>query len=236
MNFHKRRLKILVIQPAPFEPNGTGQENVFWPALPVAPASIRAIVACEHQVRTLDMRFEKDAGLKKALLDFRPDVVGTTPLATNCGQVKAVLETAKATLGPAVFTIVGGFHPALSAADFEAAAVDAICLGEGEETFQELIEHLAGGHSPRELFAVRGLRFRDDFGGYVNTIKRVEQKAGDHHYAPAAGHYNSLLSEEFGMISPGAALKPKTELSGRLTPPAMVRKLNRPTDVCASGN
>lgn len=188
-----RKLKILLVQPAPFEPGRIGLENVIWLSEPVALTSIAAAVTPEHEVKILDMRLEEDTELNRTMLEFRPDVVGTTSMTTDCYQAKAVLEMAKATLGDQVFTIVGGHHPTLSPQDFEDDAVDALCLGEGEETFSELIAHLAAGRSPFELFAINGLRFRDAFGDYVNTAKRSQKKNLDELPVPA----RHLLKQEY---------------------------------------
>ncbi len=185
MNPSQKRLKILLVQPAPFEPGRIGLENVIWLSEPVALTSIAGAVLPEHDVRILDMRLEEDTELNRVLLEFRPDLVGTTSMTTDCYQAKAVLEMAKATLGDQVFTIVGGHHPTLSPQDFEDEAVDAMCLGEGEETFRELIDHLAAGRSPFELFAINGLRFRDAFGDYLNTAKRSQKKNLDELPVPA---------------------------------------------------
>lgn len=181
----QKKLKILLVQPAPFEPGRIGLENVIWLSEPVALTSIAGSVGPEHEVRILDMRLEEDTELNHVMLEFRPDIVGTTSMTTDCYQAKAVLEMAKATLGDQVFTIVGGHHPTLSPQDFEDEAIDAMCLGEGEETFQELIDHLAAGRSPFELFAINGLRFRDAFGDYLNTSKRSQKKNLDELPVPA---------------------------------------------------
>lgn len=185
MNLQKKRLKILLVQPAPFEPGRIGLENVIWLAEPVALTSIAAMVAPEHEVKILDMRLEEDTALNDILLELRPDVVGTTSMTTDCYQARAVLEMAKATLGEQVFTIVGGHHPTLSPQDFEDEAIDAMCIGEGEETFNDLIDHLAGGKSPCELYAVNGLRFRDSEGDYINAAKRGQRKNLDEFPMPA---------------------------------------------------
>jgi radical SAM superfamily enzyme YgiQ (UPF0313 family) len=197
MNSNKKRLKILLVQPAPFEPGRIGLENVIWLAEPVALTSIAAMVATEHDVRILDMRLEEDTELNHVLLEFRPDIVGTTSMTTDCYQAKAVLEMAKATLGEQVFTIVGGHHPTLSPDDFEDEAVDALCIGEGEETFKDLIDHLASGKSPRELFAINGLRFRDDFGDYINSAKRGQRKNLDEFPMPARNLLKPRYMKEY---------------------------------------
>jgi len=184
MNQSEKNLKILLVQPAPFEPGRIGLENVIWLSEPVALTSIAAAVP-QHDVRILDMRLEEDVELNRVLLEFRPDIVGTTSMTTDCYQAKAVLEMAKSTLGDQVFTIVGGHHPTLAPQDFEDEAIDAICLGEGEETFGELIAQITAGRSPRELYAISGLRFRDWDGDYVTTAKRSQKKNLDDLPVPA---------------------------------------------------
>ncbi len=185
-------MRILLCQPAPFEPGRLGLENVIWLSEPVALTSLAAMVLPEHEVRILDMRCEPDTELNRVLLEFRPDIVGTTSMTTDCYQAKAILEIAKGTLGRRCFTIVGGHHPTLSPQDFEDECVDAIAIGEGEETFAELVAHLAQGKSPRELHAIAGLRFRDASGLYANTRKRGQARELDTFPAPArhlVAHY-----------------------------------------------
>ena len=52
-------MKILLVQPAPFEPGRLGLENVIWLSEPVALTSIAAMVP-DHEVRIMDMRLEED--------------------------------------------------------------------------------------------------------------------------------------------------------------------------------
>ncbi|MDF1666367.1 MAG: cobalamin B12-binding domain-containing protein, partial [Planctomycetota bacterium] len=73
----------------------------------------------EHDVRILDMRLEADLVYNEVLCEFEPDFVGTTSMTTDCYQAKALLNVARSTLGPDVFTIVGGHHPTLAPEDFE---------------------------------------------------------------------------------------------------------------------
>ncbi|MFN7971996.1 MAG: radical SAM protein [Acidobacteriota bacterium] len=177
-------MKILLVQPAPFEPGRLGLENVIWLSEPVALTSLAAMVP-EHEVRILDMRLEPDLAFNRTLLEFRPDLVGTTSMTTDCYQARALLTVAKGTLGDGCFTLVGGHHPTLSPEDFEDDVVDSLCLGEGEDTFRELCQHLSGGGSPRELHGIAGLRFRDASGSFVTTKKREQIRDLDTFPAPA---------------------------------------------------
>jgi radical SAM superfamily enzyme YgiQ (UPF0313 family) len=185
-------MRILLVQPAAFEPGRLGLENCLWMSEPVALTSLAAMVP-EHEVRILDMRLEPDAELNRVLLEFKPDLVGTTSMTTDCYQAKAVLAIAKGTVGPGCFTIVGGHHPTLSPEAFEEDVVDALCLGEGEDTFKELVEHLAAGRSRHELQGIDGLRFRGADGGFHTTPKRGQSRDIDT-FPPAARH---LIPERY---------------------------------------
>ncbi|HVZ73194.1 MAG TPA: radical SAM protein [Polyangia bacterium] len=176
-------MRVLLVQPAPFEPGRLGLENVIWLSEPVALTSIAAMIP-EHEVRLLDMRLEPDTALNELLLGWRPELVGVTSMTTDCYQARAVLEVAKGTLGDACFTLVGGHHPTLSPEDFEDDTVDAICLGEGEETFQQLVAHLAAGGDRRALGAIAGLRHRTA-DGWATTPKRAQSRTLDSFPAPA---------------------------------------------------
>jgi radical SAM superfamily enzyme YgiQ (UPF0313 family) len=201
-------MKILLVQPAPFEPGRLGLENVLWLSEPVALTSLAAMVLPEHEVRVVDLRLEPEGALNQALLEFQPDLVGTTAMTTDCYQSKAVLAIAKGTLGRKCFTIVGGHHPTMSPADYDEPDVDAVCLGEGEETFQELVAHLARGGDRRKLHEIHGLRFRDDRGQYVTTPRRAQARDLDTFPAPARHLIPRRYREQyfFAVAGPMASL------------------------------
>lgn len=171
-------MRVLFVQPAPFEPGRLGMENACWLSEPVAFTSLAAMIP-EHSCMVLDLRLEPDGTLNRTLRDFRPDIVATTSMTTDCYQAKAILECARCTLGDSVFTIVGGHHPTLAPEDFDAACIDALCIGEGEETFKELVDHLANGGKKTELHAIAGLLFRDDSQALTPTAKRAQSRALD---------------------------------------------------------
>lgn len=177
-------MKILLVQPSPFEPGRIGLENTIWFCEPVALTSIAAMVP-EHEVRILDMRLENEVTLNRVLAEFEPDLVGTTSMTTDCYQAKAILQTAKDTLGEGCFTIVGGHHPTLMPSDFDDPCVDARCIGEGEDTFRELVEALARKAELAELMRIPGLQLRQEDGSYAATPKRQQNRLLDEFPAPA---------------------------------------------------
>ena len=178
-------MKILLVQPAPFEPGRLGLENVLWMSEPVALTQLAGALLPEHEVKILDMRLEKDMELNKMLQSFQPDLVGTTSMTTDCYQAMAILQVAKGTLGDQCFTIVGGHHPTLSPGEFEDEVVDAMCVGEGEETLSELVALLDQGADREQLRQVNGLRLRQADGSYYVTPSRSQLRSLDDLPMPA---------------------------------------------------
>lgn len=193
-------MRVLLIQPAPFEPGRLGLENMIWLSEPVALTQLAAMIP-EHEVRILDMRLEGEFALNRALLEFEPQFVGVTAMTTDCYQAKAVLQTAKDTLGPGVFTMVGGHHPTLSPHEFEVDCVDAVCLGEGEDTFREVIEHLEQGGGFTELHHIDGLHHRST-PKWNTTHKRTQARKLDSYPAPAR-HLIEKYSESYFFLVAG---------------------------------
>jgi radical SAM superfamily enzyme YgiQ (UPF0313 family) len=172
-------MRILFVQPAPFEPGRLGLENCVWLSEPAAFACLAAMVP-EHECKILDLRLEPDGVLNRELLAFKPDIVATTSMTTDCYQAKALLSCAKRTLGAdRVFTMLGGHHPTLAPGDFENDVIDAVILGEGEDTFAELVAHLVAQKSWRELHGIAGVRFRDASGTWLTTPKRHQNRELD---------------------------------------------------------
>ncbi len=188
-------MKVLLVQPAPFEPGRIGLENTIWFCEPVALTSLAAMIP-EHEVRILDMRLEPDDALCRVLREWEPDLVGTTSMTTDCYQALAILETAKRIVGERVFNIVGGHHPTLCPEEFQSSAVDAICIGEGEETFRELTEHLARGGDRHALGAIAGLVHREADGRYMKTPKRAQKRSLDD-FPPPARHLVARYQHEY---------------------------------------
>lgn len=177
-------MRILLVQPAPFEHGRMGLENALWLSEPVALTSIAAMVKGRHEVRILDMRLEEDGVLPRLLAEFRPDLVGASSMTTDAYQAQAVAYCAKSILGPGVFTIVGGHHPTLAPEAHDVACIDAVCVGEGEETFAELADHLAAGGAHDALDAIHGLVFRKG-GRQFKTPGRSQARSLDTFPPPA---------------------------------------------------
>jgi radical SAM superfamily enzyme YgiQ (UPF0313 family) len=196
-------MRILLVQPTPFEEGRLGLENIMWLSEPVALTAVAAAVP-RHEVEIVDLRLEPENTLAHAIRRFRPDVVGTTSMTTDAYQAKAVLRTAK-TMLPDCLTVVGGHHPTLSPDEFHEPYIDAIVKGEGELTFEELIgAHQASiahdgrpdgapdvtrakrilDRSRHALERVSGLELQTSGGDWVETHKREQQRSLDTLPAP----------------------------------------------------
>lgn len=60
---------------------------------------------------------------------------------------------------PDVFTIMGGSHPTYYPECVKYQPIDAICTGEGEGAFVELLDRLAGGETGEDLYDILNLGF-----------------------------------------------------------------------------
>ncbi len=153
-------MRILLVQPG----SRLGEIG-FHVAAQTEPLALETLAATlpDHDVQILDLRLEAD--LPGTLARFAPEVVAVTALTTEVYAAQAVLEAVK-THAAEIFTVVGGHHATLVPADFHRASVDAICLGEGDETFPALIAALAAGRAPE---GVPGLVLRQRDGQFLQS-------------------------------------------------------------------
>ncbi len=168
-------MKILLVMPTPFEKGRLGLENVIWLSEPVSLTSVGAAVSDRHEVRVLDLRLEAEGALVETLLEFEPDVVGTTSMTTDAYQAKAVLRTTR-NVCPDALTVVGGHHPTLTPEEFEDDFIDVVVQGEGEFTFREIVERwdTQRARADRTFEGVAGARFRASTGARCVNRKREQ--------------------------------------------------------------
>ena len=122
----------------------------------------------QARVRVIDSNLEADplAALRGAIRSARPDVLGISALTAEAFLAHGAAAAAKAE-SPGLPVVMGGPHPS---SDPETALkdpnVDAVVIGEGEDTFTELAGLIAsegpGWNKPELLRAVAGLAFRAD--------------------------------------------------------------------------
>ena len=133
-------MRILLIQP-PKAPTVIGGEDLHIYE-PLDLEYIAAGVGDGHEVRILDMRFDK--GLEACLAKFEPEIVGLTAYTTHVNVVKALCLRIKRAR-PSALTVVGGHHATAFPHDFEVEGVDVVVAGEGVFSFRELVDAFERG-------------------------------------------------------------------------------------------
>lgn len=120
-----------------------------------------------HEVRLYDAVTDLDRAhprFRQLVRTFAPDVVGLGAITFEAGTMEALARAAREE-APSTRIVVGGPHPTsypLRCA--RAPGVDAVVVGEGEETLPELVAAWAAGRDGRD---VAGTAWVDDAGGLV---------------------------------------------------------------------
>jgi len=127
-------MRILLIEPAK-SPISMAGEDVFL-FEPLALEYVAAGVSSDHEVRILDQRI--DDTVEKTLEQFRPNVVGITGYTVHANQIGRLAERAK-NWNDEVLTVVGGHHATVAPRDFESPHIDLVVVGDGIDSFRELI-------------------------------------------------------------------------------------------------
>lgn len=156
-------MKVLLIEP-PFSDKQVHVRK-FGLAEPLA-LEVLAGSLRQHDVRILDMRIDPD--LEREMNAFQPDIVGAGCYTTGVYATKKIFGAVKK-LSPDALTIVGGHHASLVPQDFFDPAIDAICIGDGEITLQQLVN---AREKKADLRNVAGLALRGSDGALVFTPKR----------------------------------------------------------------
>ncbi len=139
-------------------------------SLPLGLLSIASFLAAHgHQVRLYDRAVEK-ISLSEAVRAFSPGLVGVSLITYKMLEdALAVSEFCKAKGLPVIWG--GPTASVLPEAVFKNACVDAVSVGEGEETWLDLANAYAAGPAP-ELSRIPGLALRDGSGGVFFTPQR----------------------------------------------------------------
>lgn len=158
-------MKILLIEPNKME-RTIGSEDLFM-FEPLALEYIAAGVADGHDVRILDMRIEKR--LDKTLEDFNPDIVGITSYTSTSMRAKEIAGRIKG-FNKDILTVIGGHHATVAPSDFHEKDIDIVVLGQGIETFREIV---AAAESGSSFAGIKGLATKLD-GTWVFTGDRED--------------------------------------------------------------
>ncbi len=99
--------------------------------------------------------------------DYKPHVIAYSAV-TGTHQMYFKFNKRIREYFPDIFTIMGGSHPTYYPDCVKYQPIDAICTGEGEGAFVELLDRLAGGQKGEALYDIKNLGFPN---GPIN-IKR----------------------------------------------------------------
>ena len=110
--------------------------------------------------------------LRDILKREQPDMVGSSSYTVDI-YGRSLLARLIKEINLGIVTVLGGVHASLVPEETLrlARAVDYIVIGEGEETFLELVQNLAAGRDKRQMGSVKGLAFMLD-DKYVRTAPR----------------------------------------------------------------
>ena len=137
-------LRILLIKPKPTLPTVLGLDKLQR----LEPLELGYIAGAvpEHNVRILDLRTVRfvDRAFNKALLSFKPDVVGFTAYTHESSSVKRYAKITKKKL-PSAKIIVGGHHATVVPHDYNIKEIDGIVRGEGCQAFRAFVEAVGKG-------------------------------------------------------------------------------------------
>lgn len=140
-----------------------------------------------HEVQLLDYvvyPYSKE-NLRKAIESFKPDVLGSTAVTMSFPAGAEVIRDAKS-IDPDLLTVMGGPHVTFRAEDTlrEMPELDAIVIGEGEDTLTELVAAHGSGH---DFAGVAGLVYRTE-DGPRRTAARAPIADIDTLPKPSRGH------------------------------------------------
>jgi len=139
---------------------------------PLSLISIAAMVP-DHGAKLFDFKIQKYREKKFIKALNKSDIVAITSMTP---QISHAFEVAQMAKEQGCITIIGGYQPTL-APDHVAKhlAVDYAIRGEGENTFQELINYLDGNRDPKALKNIDGVSYRNKEGQVVhNKDRRLE--------------------------------------------------------------
>lgn len=119
-----------------------------------------------YNVRVVDGCIEGKKAVGKAIEEFHPDWVGISCLTPGRKKAVEIAKLAK-DFNPNIKVVMGGAHPTIMYRQMleNNSCIDYIVLGEGEETFLELVQE-------KEPPQINGLVYRDEQGLIVKTPPR----------------------------------------------------------------
>ncbi|MFH1791609.1 MAG: radical SAM protein [Candidatus Omnitrophota bacterium] len=131
---------------------------------PVGLLSVAAVLesnGCSVSVRELPSRHIVDfnaslADLMKYIENERPEMIGITCMAAQCGEVKEIVSALKAGRFSGKI-VIGGVHPSFMTEEVMGWGPDYVVMDEGEETIAELAGAVSSGS---DVSGIRGIAYK----------------------------------------------------------------------------
>lgn len=103
---------------------------------------------------------------------YRPDIIGISVMTAKYGSALKISEIAKNITSGNATVVWGGAHPTICAKEvIREPLVDFAVLGEGEETFEELLRQLHSGHD--DFGKIKGLAYKDKGITKINQAREL---------------------------------------------------------------
>lgn len=149
----------------------TSQNNAVTP--PLGLMYLASYLKGKHpsiNIKIVDTRVanSKQKEFKKLLEDFHPDITGISAVTMEANSMHELAGIVKKTV-PDCKVIAGGPHPtSFLEKTLRDTNIDFVVRGEGELTFEELVETIKTGGN---IKGVKGIAFREN-GEFINTEQR----------------------------------------------------------------
>ena len=131
-------------------------------------AYVMAATAGRHTVNLIDLTFRGPhvgRHIRASVRAFAPEVIAISANSFTIQDSLRIARLLKASLGP-VKIVLGGIHPTFFPDDtLRNRDIDAVCIGEGEESFVEYLACLEGARDP----AVAGIWYKNAHGMVVRN-------------------------------------------------------------------
>jgi radical SAM superfamily enzyme YgiQ (UPF0313 family) len=124
---------------------------------PLAIEYVGAVANAEgFEVKIIQQQYRSNQEVLQEIVDFSSQLVGFSVMTYNYPASLALSKEIKHH-NPGILTIFGGYHPSFCPEVVKDDAIDFVIIGEGEETFRELLKTF---NSPEEGFKkIKGLAF-----------------------------------------------------------------------------
>ena len=136
--------------------------------------SLAGNVHPRHRVAVADLILVQDrvrATVEALVREHRPDLVGLSVMTFQRRTAKKIIDLVR-NLRPSSLVAVGGYDPSLAPEAYADGGADFIVRGEGEATFDELLEAVEAGGGYEHI---RGLTFRTPAGFQANPDRPVRR-------------------------------------------------------------